>query len=355
MSLGERIKQARIAAGLSQEALGAAVGVSAMAISKYERGDMLPGSEVLLGLANALGVRTEYFFRQVALEISEADFRKHKHLAHGEQQRVMAQMRETVERWVALDNLSPTRWSKPFKLPDGLPETASDLEIIEDIAQIVRNAWGLGTQPICDLSDLLEHQGIKVFLLAYDAGKRWDGLVAKANGEPVIVVGADWPGDRQRFTMAHELGHLILEGRLAGPLAGDDETEAACHRFAGAFLMPAAKVAEAFGPKRNWIEPRELLTAKLEYGLSMGALIYRVRDLGILTKTNAGRLFGFFKKQGWHRQEPGPAVPQESPKGFEQAVFRSLGEELIGESRAAELLGISLEELIEERLLRDEV
>jgi transcriptional regulator with XRE-family HTH domain len=61
--IGERIKIARRAAGLSQRALAKAVGVSAMAISKYERELDTPGSDVLLRLAQALGVKTEYFLR----------------------------------------------------------------------------------------------------------------------------------------------------------------------------------------------------------------------------------------------------------------------------------------------------
>ena len=341
--LGDRIKQARIAAGLSQEALAKQAGVSTMAISKYERDAMNPGSEVLLKMAGALHVRTEYFFRTVELDISEPDFRKDKKLTLSEQARVIAQMREAVERWVELEDLTPTHWSKTFLVPNGLKDEIDNFDDIEDVAECIRNAWGLGTQPISDLSDLLERQGIKVFMLSYDAGKRWDGLVAKANGQPVVVVGSDWPGDRQRFTLAHELGHLVLHGRLSGQLGGDeDKEELACHRFAGAFLMPKSAVIEQFGRKRSWIEPAELLHAKLEWGLSMSATIYRARDAGVLTKANAGKMFGFFKKNKWLAKEPGPQLEPESPSGFEQFVYRALAEDKISESKAAELMSLSL-------------
>lgn len=329
-------------------------GVSTMAISKYERNSMNPSSDVLLTMADALGVRTEYFFRAVELDISEPDFRKDKKLTPSEQARVIAQMREAVERWIELEDLSPTRWSKSFAVPKNLARDIEELDEIEDVAAGVRQAWGLGTQPISDLSDLLERQGIKVFMLDYDAGKRWDGLVAKANGEPVIVVGSDWPGDRQRFTLSHELGHLVLHGRLRGELASDDDKEeAACHRFAGAFLMPRPAVIEQFGTKRSWIEPAELLHAKKEWGLSMSAMIYRARDAGVLTKTNAGKMFGYFKKQKWLSKEPGTPLPSESPSGFTQFVYRALAEEKISESKAAELLLLSLSEFRAKRRVAD--
>lgn len=352
--LGARIKQARTAAGMSQEALAKHAGVSTMAISKYERDAMNPSSEVLLRLADALDVRTEYFFRVVELDISEPDFRKDKKLTPSEQTRVIAQMREAVERWVDLEQLTPTRWSKSFTIPKRLKSEIEDLSQIEAVAEGVRGAWGLGVQPISDLSDLLERQGIKVFMLDYDAGKRWDGLVAKANGEPVVVVGGDWPGDRQRFTLAHELGHLILHGRLRGELARDeDKEETACHRFAGAFLMPRIAVVEQFGTKRSWIEPAELLHAKLEWGLSMSAMIFRARDAGVLSKSNAGKMFGYFKKQKWLSREPGPQLPPESPSGFQQFVYRALAEEKISESKAAELLLLNLTEFRAKRRVAD--
>jgi len=75
--IGERIRQARKAAGLSLRALAGRAGVTAMAISKYETGKSTPSSRVLLDLSKALGVRTEYFFRPLKIELQEIKHRKH--------------------------------------------------------------------------------------------------------------------------------------------------------------------------------------------------------------------------------------------------------------------------------------
>src|SRR5690606_180317 len=191
-------------------------------------------SENLLRLAKVFGVRTEYFFRQPAIELTEVDFRKHAKLSSRDEARALEDVREKLERWLELEAVIPVSWPKVFNLPKGLPSQINAYDEIEALADRVRAAWKLGTGPIRNLVDKMEEEGIKVILTPHDGGKRFDGLVAKANGHTVIVVGEDWPGDRQRFTLAHELGHLVVHGRLAADL----DEERACHRFASAFLVP---------------------------------------------------------------------------------------------------------------------
>lgn len=110
-------------------------------------------------------------------------------------------------------------------------------------------------------------------------GEKFDGLQASIAEQPVIVVAEQWPGDRQRFTLAHELGHLLLGGRLSAEL----NEEQACNRFAGAFLLPASTLRNQLGAKRHMLEIQELYLLKHEFGLSMAACLYRAKDLGIIT------------------------------------------------------------------------
>lgn len=344
--LGPRIKQGRLAAGLSLRAVGEAVGLSAMAISKYERGVIKPPSETLLRLARAFGVRTEYFFRQPVVELTEVDFRKHEKLSPRDEARALEDVRERLERWIELESIIPASWPKVFALPKRLPAQVVSYDAIEAVAEQVRAAWQLGTGPIGNLIDKLEEEGIKVILTPHDGGKKFDGLVAKANGHTVIVIGEDWPGDRQRFTLAHELGHLMLHGRIAADL----DEERACHRFASAFLVPQEEAIRLLGGSRSWLEPQEIYMLKHEWGLSMNGWIYRAQDLGILTKAVAKRHWDFFARQkedgeSWRQKEPGEAYPKECPRRFVQLVYRALAEDLIGESRAAELLALPLVEL----------
>lgn len=165
--------------------------------------------------------------------------------------------------------------------------------------------------------------------------EKFDGLAVEVNNIPIVVVGRDWPGDRQRFTLSHELGHLLLKGRLSETF----DEEKAANRFAGAFLVPASEATKELGANRNWLEPVELCVLKQTYGLSMRGWIHRASDLGILNNAAAKRMWDYFRSRKWVKKEPGEQYEAEEPKLFKQLVFHAFGEELISESKAAELFG----------------
>ena len=343
--IGNRIKLARKAAGISLRVLAEEAGVSPMAISKYENNKNVPSSKVLLSLADALEVRVEYFFRTAHVELHEVEYRKHSKLPKKTLDKIEGNVIEQIERFLELEEYLPVSPVERFQLPDKLPEQIDEYNDIELVAQIIRKAWDLGSNPITDLTDTLEERGIRVFHSTILHNEKFDGLAAQVNGSPVIVVGSKWPGDRQRFTLAHELGHLMLDGRLPEYL----DIEKAANRFAGAFLVPLREVLKELGQKRNWLEPIELCVLKKTYGFSMQAWLYRATELGVINRNSSKKMWDYFTHKGWRKIEPGEKYPSEEPKLFFQMVFHACGEELISESKAAELLGKSLSEF---RLIR---
>jgi Zn-dependent peptidase ImmA (M78 family) len=154
-------------------------------------------------------------------------------------------------------------------------------------------------------------------------------------------------GDRQRFTLAHELGHLLLHGRLANDL----NEEKACNRFAGAFLLPSAVIQQQLGLQRRMIEWQELYLLKHEFGLSMAGCLFRAADVGVVDAETFAKLWKLFSLRGWRKQEPHLPYPQEQTILFKQLVYRALAEDWVGESKAAELLGIPLSRFHRERKL----
>lgn len=334
--IGERIQQARKAAGLSQRGLAEKANISAMAISKYENNQSTPSSEVLLALSRALAVRTEYFFRPIQVELKEVEYRKHAKLPKKILAQIEGDVIEQVERYLELEEFLPASPISDFAIPEDLPSHIESYDEIEAVTDHVRKAWGLGCNPIPDLIDTLEERGIKVFRTNALHDEKFDGLAANVDGSPVIVVGSGevWPGDRQRFTLAHELGHLMLASRLAKEL--DDEQ--AANRFAGAFLVPASEVIKELGHRRKRLEPVELCVLKAAYGLSMQGWLYRARDVEVLSKVGFQDMWRMFIAEKWKKTEPGDQYPQEKPKLFMQLVFHAFAEEFISESKAAELL-----------------
>jgi Zn-dependent peptidase ImmA (M78 family)/transcriptional regulator with XRE-family HTH domain len=312
-----------------------------MAISKFEQGTIAPTSETLIRLAKALGVRVEYFFRPDPIRLEAPEYRRRTSLGARKLASVEADVLDQVERFLELIQLFPEPPVQTFELPYVLPSEVDSYEAIEALAIAVRNAWSLGLDAIPDLADTFEERGLLVLTTAHDDSVRFHGLAARVGEVRVIVVGASWPGDRQRSTMACELGHLMLAGRL---VEGLDE-EKACHRFAAAFLVPEPTARMELGPSRRRLLARELHTLKLRYGFSMAAWVARARDLGIMSPERAAATLRHFSVQGWRKSEPGSAVPAEIPRLMERLAMRALAEEMISEPKAAELLGIRTSDL----------
>ena len=336
--IGQRLYRARKAAGLSLRELGDKIGLTHAAIKKYEDEQTIPSSTTLIKLAKALNVRIEYFFRIESIALDHIEYRKKSSLPKKRLQAIEHEIIDQIERRIELENLYPTPPIKQFASMEGLPKLLTDFSQIENVAEIVRKKWNLGYDPIPDLIDVLETHGIRVFMIDAHADFKFDGLAASVNQLPIVVVGSNWPGDRQRFTLAHELGHQILANRLAENL----DEEKACNRFAGAFLIPRQSVVEELGAYRNNIELRELALLKEEFGLSMAGILFRAQDLGIVTPAWRKEKTILFRTQKCHIREPGQSYPSEKAHVFEQLVFHALAEEYIGESKAAELMNMSL-------------
>ena len=345
----ERLARARKAAGLSMSALASEVGVSANAIKKYEHAENMPSSSNLLKLAKALDVRTEYFFRPVKVELQGVEYRKRANTPQKLLDQINGDVMDQAERWAELLDLYPDSVTPvpQFTLPKKLPDQVSTPEDIEAIADLMRAEWALGLNPISDMIDTLESKGVMIISTDVEAKKKFDGLAGNIENTPVVVVSSHQPGDRQRFTLAHELGHLVLHGRLA---EGMNE-EKACNHFAGAFLLPKQALLQHLGETRRGVEAQELYMLKCEFGISMMGVLMRIGQCGVISEGLKKQYFMRFNKLGWRTEEPGEAYPNEATYLFKQLVYRALGEDYIGESKAAELIGMSLSSFHKERKL----
>lgn len=344
--IGNKLKVARSASGLSLRALSDAMGgiVSAQAIGKYERNEDMPSSRVLMALAAAFRVTEEYLLGEDELALEGVDFRKKAGTSSKEEAALEAHAIHMLERYLALEDLLQMR-SVEWEQPRSAPYPVADLRDAEDAARSVREEWGLGNDPLPQLAELLEERGIKILSLDLDD---IDGLAAKVrrkdrNAARVIAIKRSTWSERKRFNLAHELGHMVI-----APSGGVDEEKAA-HRFAGAFLMPADALRAEVGVNRSSISIGELVALKKRFGVSVQALAFRCRDIGIINQAAFSRLFKIFSERGWRKApfaEPETMEPGlEEPKRFERLCYRALAEHVIGESRAAELLGISVREL----------
>ncbi len=350
--IGHRIKLARLKEGLSLRDLSAKMDglVSAQALGKYERDEMLPGSKVLLALGNTLNVSLDYLLAPKNTRLGQVDFRKHSRTSARDKAKVEAQVVGYVERYLQLECIlgAPLHTSKVVQ------EKVSSAEEGEDLANRLRREWQLGTGPIPDVTELLEERGHIVIVI--DLPDNVSGLTCEVHRDEedpvhVLVANRKQSLERRRLTLLHELAHRYL-------VIPDDEkaTEKAANRFAGAFLMPKEHLAMTFGFPRHRFEAVEILALKKVYRVSAAALWYRVYQLGHTSQSQyeyGCRTFG----RGWRgKTEPQELEPledrgsKEMPRVFERKCYQALAEGLIGLSKAAELLEKPVSEV--ERVLR---
>jgi Zn-dependent peptidase ImmA (M78 family)/DNA-binding XRE family transcriptional regulator len=330
-SMGDRLRMARVKAGLSLRALAQSVDVSPMAISKYERGLLVPGSAMLVQMASALKVKPDYFFRSIKIALSPPTYRRKQSLSAKSQKMIMGEVQDWLERYLEVESLF---FEEPpgFKMPEGFPRRISSILEAESVAERLRQAWDLGEDPIENLSEVLEEHNLKVGLV--EGGEGFDALTLWSDHEsPVIVIKRGLPGDRQRLNLAHELGHNLMECE-----EGVD-SEKAAYRFAGALLVPEKAARWELGPQRRHLNYFELHSLKHKYGMSMAAWIYRAKDLNIISEYVAARHWQDFRQRGWYQQEPEDQLQSEEPGRMKRLVMQALSENQISRSRAGELLG----------------
>ncbi len=344
---GERLKLARKKAGLSLRALSDALNneVSAQAIGKYERGEMMPGSRVLMDLAKTLGVAPEYLLSNQVLELEGMEFRKQSGTSARDRAAVEASVIDHLERYLAVEKILEQS-SAEWRVPKLKSRFLGCVEEADDLAMELRNAWHLGIDAIPNMTELLEEQGIKVVLT--ELPNSVSGLTCLVNRSDnqdnlsVVVVNVSHSLERRRLTLAHELGHRIIDEE--SPV----DHEKAANAFAGAFLVPKAHLIQETGRQRKALGYQELVQLKRAYRVSAAALLVRLKKIGVIDEQALSYAFQTYAK-GWRFVEPYPIEPEdkrgefEKPRRFDRLCYWALAERYISPSKAMELLKLPLE------------
>ena len=330
-----RIKQMRLAKGLSLEALAHAMGglVTKQALSKYEKGLSKPSPIVASRLAAVFGVKALHLWSSPAVSVDFVAFRRLSKLGEKEKAKIKAVVGKSLEERCRLQErlgLSDSfDWISEKRL-------VRKLDDAETAAKAIREKWELGTDAISDLTSILENRLVHV--LSIETGREFDGISALAKNEKGTVVAAAVTtrkaiaGDRQRMNLAHELGHLVL-----APNACTDE-EITAFRFAGAFLLPADTLRKEIGIRRANLQLAELMALKHRFGISLQAILHRLCDLEVISKTTYKGWMIEIGKKGWRKQEPEP-LPVENSTWLERMLTRALAEGVMTSEEAKNMGG----------------
>ena len=327
--IAANVARLRLDRQLTQEELARKAGVSRVAVGKIERGAVVPRARTLADLAKALGVPIGELVIPVR-PLETVRFRAHARVHSREQ--ILAEVGKWLDAYSALEaDLGETRTFR-FAAESGRAKSASPVEA----AEAARGAVGLGPEePVRDICGLLEKKSDSFFGLSVGEG---DG------GHAVVVNTWDRISvERWIFTAAHELGHLLLHPaeyqRDATDLPLPAEREA--DLFASHFLMPEVAFAKEWDETRGHPLLVRVLKVKRIFRVSYKTVLYRLVESGRETK-DVWRAF-----QGQHRGHFGKTLRKtEEPKALEKSEFAW------NWSRAGEPEGLSQHDFVEDRLLR---
>jgi Zn-dependent peptidase ImmA (M78 family)/transcriptional regulator with XRE-family HTH domain len=323
---GERIRTLRELLGLTQVRLAKIASVAQSWLSDVETGNRDADQKQLSLIAAATGTPVSFFYVQpTALPLDTLRFRKLASASKITRRRIHAFYAESYR---VAENLITRGKYPPATLPYASEQQLRATDI-EYFASLTRRALRLAPgKPIPHLTRALERAGIAtapIVLTDFDTGEvgssghhfgvsYWGGI-----GEPALI--GYFPGeqgDRDRFTMAHELGHLVLH--TFRPNSPDPEREA--NQFASAVLVPRSRVLADISERTTITGYARL---KATWGISMQALIMRGADVGVVGETRKRSLFVQLSQHGWRKNEP-VVVGQESPLLLWSLLIRRFGE-----------------------------
>ncbi|WP_037960062.1 ImmA/IrrE family metallo-endopeptidase [Streptomyces violens] len=331
---GERVKQVREMHQMTQSELARVVpGMSQYQLSRIEKGSAQPDEETEALLAATFGVSVDFFRRQptVNLEALSPQLRARSRLTQRAKTAAIQWAKLVYEEY---SNLSASARSIPCRIPimHGMDPARAATE--------TRSVLGFTpNEPLPYLILAVERAGVTVLGLPFQT-ENLDGFCAWRDSEPIIAVLSGTPGDRARFTVAHELGHLVLHK----PGQTGSSVEAEADAFAAELLTPRSALAQVM-PARPTLSALAML--KTQWGVSIKSLIRGAREIGVIDQERAISLYKQISARGWNRQEPGH-VPQEKPRAFRKLLEIHYG---AGLSTAAAARGAAWSEELTMRVL----
>jgi Zn-dependent peptidase ImmA (M78 family)/DNA-binding XRE family transcriptional regulator len=310
----ELLVLARQANELSQSELAEILAISQAKLSKIEHGLVLPDDALILRLAECLDFPSSFFSQPDRVYGLPAAF-------HRKRKKLSARSLDRIHAEVNLARIQLQRLLQPLDLERGKGIPSFDPDEFgspEDIARLVRNQWRVPRGPIRNLIDTVEDAGAIVIL--YDFGARdIDGIgVSDTHTLPLFFLNGTKPVDRQRFTLAHELGHMVMHAMPR------EDMEAEADRFAAEFLMPESDIRHQLGR----VSLERLASLKGLWRVSMAALLRRYFTLGLINASTYKYWSIQMGKLGYRVREPLELDIAPERPSFLVEVFQTYADEL---------------------------
>lgn len=341
-TIGRRIEDYRKKEGMSQADLAQKMeGLSKSSIEKFEKGEMAPSPQNLKRLAEVLNVMEEDLVRPYILEIDYdvIRYRKRSKLPKKVIAAIQRKYGIMLERYIEIEMIMEDRVLFPFDYSDMPVSSPQDAR---RVARRFRSDMGWDDRPIVAPICQLEKKGVKVFTLdpTESENKDFDGMCYREGNLAVVVVKKCENTEHDRFTLFHEMGHLLMN---TGDIQGR-ELERLCHAFASEMLIPENRFKVLFPKGRIYRDTLKMI--QREWGISCDAQLYKARDLGMITKNNFISYCVQKNRNSSLKQEMEQSrFEAEQGCRFETLVMQAWQDFRVTGAKAASLLGCTLDEL----------
>ncbi|MFJ1997003.1 ImmA/IrrE family metallo-endopeptidase [Streptomyces asiaticus] len=297
------LTQSEVATAMTKESPGGSTPVSQGYVSRAEAGRLVVSDDRLELYAAALGYPPELLCLDPQVNGIGVGLVHHRKKAS-----LSASALRRVHAHLALCRLQLDGLASAAALPEA-PQSffrvlLDDLFTPKDAARQVRKEWGIAPGPVPDMVGVLEKAGALVVTMdldsdLLDAVSQWD-----EDGHPLLLVNTRAPGDRRRFSIAHELGHMVMHPKPGAGAMQEKQADA----FAAEFLMPACDIREAFS---SGVHLAMLADLKQVWGVSMSALLRRAQTLNAISEWQYRTLVIEMSALGYRTAEPVEVLPEQ--------------------------------------------
>lgn len=329
----DRLQIARIRRGLTSADLARRLDVASRTIARWEHSEVVPSSDTVDRLATELKFPSPFFFED-SLELVSEDS-----VSFRAPTKTSAKLKGSTIA-VATIGVAICNWiDERFNLPRTDIPTLSGYAA-ETAASAVRRSWNLGHFPVKNMVHLLEAHGVRIFSLPSDI-RDVDAYSFYLRGTPYIFLNTSKTGERQRFDLAHELGHLVMHCDEVDVHGKEREAEA--QRFASNFLMPKEDVE---GQPLTGAGVETILRAKQRWGVAAMALTHRLHQLELISDWVYRDNCVALAKSGFRSNEPRNAVTPERSQVLDKLLTTLRRRGLSMQAIAADL-NLEVEELVQ--------
>jgi len=362
----KRLTEAREARGLRKTNLAKMAGISDSQISKYESGNHPPGSEALERLSDVLRMPVEYFFSARTRPTECASpiyYRSMSSATKLQRSRASAKyswlqdMYFYLQKFVEFPEVNLPDLDPPSSIHEITPN------FIEEAAEEARRAWNASDAPISNITRMLETNGC--FLGFYDLdASTLDGFSQWFHGRPYIVIntvkeGKQVSASRIRFSLCHELGHLLMHKNIKPESLKNTEEfrklEKQAHRFSAAFIFPQSAFLEEIGS----FTLSSFKMAKPRWKLAISSMIFRAEDIGLIDDDAVKRLRRAYGSRKWSRNEPWDEIIEPNyPELVTDAIKLLLAEKVQTKQEILQAMSLNRDDIeeiasLEKDLLKD--